>query len=117
LVALARPCLAALNAVAGVVAAEESRSVDRAGAIALITAAYGLGSGIVSVGRGLLPGDPSFRVVAAFALVPLLVLVPLLGPPCPRADHRPERTRPEGLPVPFRGRTGGGSPCWRSWSG
>lgn len=39
LVALARPCLAALNAVAGVVAAEESRSVDRAGAIALITAA------------------------------------------------------------------------------
>ncbi|MBS3941038.1 MAG: MFS transporter [Actinobacteria bacterium] len=98
LVALARPCLAALNAVAGVVAAEESRSVDRAGAIALVTAAYGLGSGVVSVGRGLLPGDPSFRVVTAFALFPLLVLVPLLAPRIrePSIARRP--TRPEGRP-------------------
>lgn len=77
-VALARPYLSTLNAVASVVAAEESRSVDRAGAIALITAAYGLGSGIVAIGRGVLPGDPSFRVVTAFALVPL-VLLPLLA--------------------------------------
>jgi MFS family permease len=98
LVALARPCLAALNAVAGVVAAEASRSVDRAGAIALITAAYGLGSGVVSVGRGLLPGDPSFRVVTAFALVPLLVLVPLLGPRVREPTIARERTRPEGRP-------------------
>lgn len=98
LVALARPCLAALNAVAGVVAAEESRSVDRAGAIALITAAYGVGSGVVSVGRGLLPGDPSFRVVTAFALLPLLVLVPLLGPHVREPSIALERTRPEGRP-------------------
>lgn len=108
LVALARPCLAALNAVAGVVAAEESRSVDRAGAIALITAAYGLGSGIVSVGRGLLPGDPSFRVVTAFALVPLLVLVPLLGPHVREPSISRRRTRPEGrpgaVPRPYRRR-------------
>jgi MFS family permease len=98
LVALARPFLSALNAVAAVVAAEESRSVDRAGAIALITAAYGLGSGIVSVGRGLLPGDPSFRIVAAFALVPLLVLVPLLGPRVREPSIALERMPPEGLP-------------------
>jgi len=108
LVALARPCLAALNAVAGVVAAEESRSVDRAGAIALITAAYGLGSGVVSVGRGLLPGDPSFRVVTAFALLPLLVLVPLLGPRIREPSIALQRTRAEGrpgaVPRPYRQR-------------
>jgi MFS family permease len=98
LVALARPCLAALNAVAGVVSAEESRSADRAGAIALITAAYGLGSGIVSVGRGLLPGDPSFRVVTAFALVPLLVLVPLLGPRIREPSIARAHPRPQGRP-------------------
>jgi MFS family permease len=98
LVALARPCLAGLNAVAGVVAAEESRSADRAGAIALITAAYGLGSGIVSVGRGLLPGEPSFRVVTAFALVPLLVLVPLLGPRVREPSIAREHPRPQGRP-------------------
>jgi MFS family permease len=78
LVALARPALSTLNAVAGVVAAEETTSRDRSAAIALITAAYGVGAGIVSVTRGLLPGEPSFRVVMAFALVPL-VLLPLLA--------------------------------------
>jgi len=108
LVALARPCLAALNAVAGVVAAEESRSVDRAGAIALVTAAYGLGSGLVSLGRGLLPGDPSFRVVTAFALVPLLVLVPLLGPRIREPSIARRRTGPTGrpgaVPRPYRRR-------------
>lgn len=109
LVALARPCLAAVNAIAGVAAAEESRSADRAGAVALITAAYGLGSGLVSVGRGLLPGDPSFRVVTAFALVPLLVLVPLLGPrvrePTIAADRTPTTSRPGAVPPGYRGRT------------
>lgn len=108
LIALARPCLAALNAVAGVVAAEESHAVDRAGAIALITAAYGLGSGIVSVGRGLLPGDPSFRVVTAFALVPLLVLVPLLGPrirePSIARRHTEPTVRPGAVPRAYRRR-------------
>ncbi|WP_052667582.1 MFS transporter [Nitriliruptor alkaliphilus] len=97
LVALARPCLSALNAVAGVVAAEASRSVDRAGALGLIAAAYGLGSGIVSVGRGLLPGDPSFRVVAAFSLVPLL-LVPLLAPHVSEPAIARGRVRADGLP-------------------
>ncbi len=78
LVAMARPALSTVNALAGVVAAEESRSRGRSAALALIAAAYGLGAGVVSVGRGLLPGDPSFRVVMAFSLVPLLLL-PLLA--------------------------------------
>jgi MFS family permease len=107
LVALARPALATINVVAGVVAAEESRSTDRAGAIALVTAAYGLGSGIVSVGRGLLPGEPSFRVVTAFALLPLLVL-PLLAravrEPTIASGHRDSRGLPGAVPRPFRRR-------------
>jgi MFS family permease len=98
LVALARPFLATVNTVAAVVAAEESRSADRAGAIALITAAYGLGSGIVAVGRGLLPGDPSFRLVTAFALVPLVVLVPWLRRHVREPSIALERLRPHGLP-------------------
>lgn len=78
MVAFARPALSTINAVAGVVAAEEADAQGRSWALAMIAVAYGLGSGIVSIGRGLLPGDPSFRVVMAFSLVPLLLL-PLLA--------------------------------------
>jgi len=103
LVALARPFLSTVNAVAGVVAAEESRSTDRAGAIGLIAAAYGLGAGLVSVGRGLLPGEPSFRIVTLFALAPLLLL-PLLARRVREPPLAVDRTHAEGLPgsVPHR---------------
>ncbi|WP_052666074.1 MFS transporter [Nitriliruptor alkaliphilus] len=74
LVALARPLLSAVNALAGVVAAEETTSRDRSAAIALVTAAYGVGAGVVSLARTALPGEPSFRVVTAFALLPLIAL-------------------------------------------
>jgi MFS family permease len=107
LVALARPALATINGVAGVVAAEESSSRGRAGAVAVVTAAYGLGSGIVSVGRGLLPGEPSFRVVTAFALVPLLLL-PLLArwirEPTISSDRPASGGLPGALPAHLRGR-------------
>lgn len=76
-VALARPFLSTVNAVAGVVAAEETTSRHRAWALAGIGAAYGLGAGVVPVLRGLVPGI-SFRVVLALAIVPLLV-IPLLA--------------------------------------
>jgi len=78
MVAFARPALSTVNALAGVVAAEEADAHGRSSALALIAAAYGLGSGIVSVGRGLLPGEASFRWVMAFSLIPLLLL-PLLA--------------------------------------
>jgi len=97
LVAIARPALSGINAVAGVVAAEETRTRDRSAAIALITAAYGLGAGLISVGRGLAGGAASFRVVTAAAIVPLLAL-PLVA----RRMREPaiaERTiAPVGLP-------------------
>jgi len=78
IVALSRPLLSAINALAGVIAAEETDSRSRAWSLALIAAAYGLGAGIIAVGRGLLPGEPSFRVVMALSIVPLLLL-PLLA--------------------------------------
>ncbi|MEX2328395.1 MAG: MFS transporter [Nitriliruptoraceae bacterium] len=105
LVALARPALSTVNALAGVVAAEESTARDRSAAIALVAAAYGLGSGLVSVGRGLLPGEPSFRLVTAFAVIPLLLL-PLLARKVrePRIATTTRRTRliPGAIPARFR---------------
>jgi MFS family permease len=97
LVALARPALSTVNALAGVVAAEETTSRDRSAAIALVTAAYGLGAGVVSVARGALPGDPSFRVVTAFALLPLLLL-PLLARKVREPRIAASATHAQGLP-------------------
>lgn len=57
LVALARPMLSSVNALAGVVAAEETTSKDRSAAIALVTAAYGIGAGIVSLSRTRSPAS------------------------------------------------------------
>jgi MFS family permease len=107
LVAFARPALSTVNALAGVIGAEETSARDRSAAIALITAAYGLGAGVVSVARGVLPGDPSFRVVTAFALVPL-VLLPLLARRVrePSIAVRSEHAHgvPGAVPGPLRGR-------------
>lgn len=97
LVALARPALSTVNALSGVVAAEESTSKDRSAALALIAAAYGLGAGIVAVGRGLLPGSPSFRLVMAFAVVPLLLL-PLLARKIREPRIAQQRIKAVGLP-------------------
>lgn len=84
LFALGRPLLSATNSVVGVIAAEETRSADRAKAIALITAAYGTGAGLPALIRPL-PGV-GFRDLFALALVPLLLL-PLLA----RVIEEPDR--------------------------
>jgi hypothetical protein len=52
LFALGRPPLAGTNAISGVIAAEETRSSDRAKAIALVTAAWGGGTGLIAGVRG-----------------------------------------------------------------
>ncbi len=105
LVALARPAMSTVNAIAGVVAAEESNASERSAAIALIAAAYGLGSGIVALARGVLPGEPSFRIVTAFALVPLLLL-PVLARTVrePQIAKHSEQLRafPGAIPHPYR---------------
>jgi MFS family permease len=77
LLALARPLLSATNGVAGVTAAEETSSRERAKAVALIGAAYAVGSGLPAVARGIFEGL-DFRLIFGVAVVPLLFL-PLLA--------------------------------------
>ncbi|MDP9023353.1 MAG: MFS transporter [Actinomycetota bacterium] len=86
ILAVGRPLLAATNAVAGVIAAEETTSQDRSKAIALVSAAFAVGSGLFAVSRALLDQWIGFRGMLALAVVPLL-LVPLLG----RRIEEPER--------------------------
>jgi len=71
--ALGRPMLSAVNALAGVSAAEETSSRDRAKAIALIAAGYGIGSGLVAIIHGLV-GALGFRGIVALAAIPLVLL-------------------------------------------
>ncbi len=69
--ALGRPLLSATNAVAQVCAAEETGSADRAKAIALIAAGYGVGTGLTAVIDGLWKGALGFRGLFALSVVPL----------------------------------------------
>ena len=76
--ALSRPFLTATNAVAQVVAGEHTASADRAKAVALVSAGYGVGAAAVAVVRGATGGAGGFRVTFALAVVPLAIL-PLVG--------------------------------------
>lgn len=76
--AFGRPLLSATNALAGVMAAEETGARDRSKAMALIGAAYGVGAGMTAIIRGVFDASLGFRGLFALALVPL-VLLPLIG--------------------------------------
>ena len=78
LFALGRPLLAGTNAVSGVIAAEETRSIDRAKAIALVTAGWGAGTGGIAVIRGLAGDALSWRGLFALLVIPLAAM-PLLS--------------------------------------
>jgi MFS family permease len=78
LFAIGRPMLSATNAIAVVVAAEETETRDRAKAIALMTAGYGVGAGLTALVRGVAGGELGFRGLFALALVPLAA-IPLLA--------------------------------------
>ena len=71
LFALSRPLLAGTNTVSGVIAAEETRSGDRAKAIALVTAGWGAGSGAIAVVRGVAGTALSWRGLFALLRHPL----------------------------------------------
>ncbi len=74
LLAVSRPLLTGTNAVAAVVAAEETDSGARTAAIAVVGGAYAVGSGVISVVRGLVDPLVGFRGVLALVVVPLLLL-------------------------------------------
>jgi MFS family permease len=78
LFALGRPMLSATNAIAGVVGAEETDARDRAKAIGLLTAGYGIGAGLTALVRGVAGDGLGFRGLFALALVPLAA-TPLLS--------------------------------------
>jgi MFS family permease len=75
--ACGRPLLSATSGIAQVTAAEETGSADRAKAVALIAAGYGLGAGVIAIVHSLASHALGFRGVFALALVPL-ALLPLL---------------------------------------
>lgn len=73
--ALGRPSLSATNALAQVSAAEKTDSKNRAKAVALIAAGYGVGSGLTAVIQGLANSTLGFRGLFALAVVPLAAIV------------------------------------------
>ena len=75
--ALGRPLLSATDTVAGVAAAEQTASPDRARAMALVAAAYGIGAGLIAVLRGVAGDALGFRAVFALAVVPLVGVIAL----------------------------------------
>lgn len=86
ILALARPLMSATNAIAGVIAAEETIAQDRAKALAVITVGYGIGAGIPVVLRGITGGAIGFRTLFLIA-VPLLLTLPLIA----RRVEEPDR--------------------------
>jgi MFS family permease len=72
--ALGRPLLSATSGVAQVAAAEQTASSQRAKAVALIAAGYGIGSGLIAIVHSLGASTLGFRGVVLLALLPLLGL-------------------------------------------
>jgi MFS family permease len=73
--AVGRPFLSTTNAVAQVDGAEQTGSRDRAKAIGLITAGYGVGAGLTAVIHELAGKALGFRWFFALAAIPLVGLV------------------------------------------
>jgi MFS family permease len=72
--ATGRPLLSAANSLCSVTAAEETASSDRAKAIALVAAAYGLGAGATAIIHSLAGSSLGFRGICLLAVVPLATL-------------------------------------------
>ena len=73
--ALGRPFMSATDTVAGVAASEQTASHDRARALSLVAAAYGVGAGVVAILRGVLGDALGFRAVLGLALLPLVAVL------------------------------------------
>ncbi len=72
--ALGRPMLSATSGLAQVTAAEQTASSQRAKAVALIAAGYGIGSGLIAIVHSLGATTLGFRGVVLLAVVPLAAL-------------------------------------------
>jgi MFS family permease len=104
LFALGRPFLGSTNALAQVTAAEQTSSADRAKAVALVAAGYGVGAGLTAIIHSLTSSTLGFRGIFALAVVPL-ALVPLIA----RWTTEPDRfatARRSDHPAPVLGAVG-----------
>ena len=72
--ATGRPLLSAANSLCSVMAAEQTASKERAKAVALIAAAYGIGAGITAIVHSLAGSSLGFRGICLLAAVPLATL-------------------------------------------
>ena len=90
--AVARPFLTATDTVGEVLAAEHTGVSDRAKAIAMASAAYGVGAGLVAILRGLAGEGLGFRAVFGLAALPL-VGVAVAGGLITEPDRFARRTR------------------------
>jgi MFS family permease len=77
--AFGRPLLTATNALAEVMAAEETSSQNRTAAIALVSAGYAGGAGLSAIVHSLASGTLGFRGIFALALLPLIAVYALRG--------------------------------------
>jgi MFS family permease len=77
--AFGRPLLSATNALAEVMATEETSSRDRTAAVALVAAGYGAGAGISAIVHSLAAGALGFRGIFALAVVPLVAVYAIRG--------------------------------------
>jgi len=77
--AFGRPLLSATNALAEVMAAEETSSRDRAAAVAFIAAGYGVGAGLSAIVHSLASGALGFRGIFALAILPLALVFSVRG--------------------------------------
>ncbi len=77
--AFGRPLLSATNALAGVMAAEETGSSNRAAAVAFVAAGYAAGAGLAAIVHSLASGTLGFRGIFALAVIPLAVVFAVRG--------------------------------------
>ena len=73
--AFGRPLLSATNALADVMAAEETSAHDRSTAVALVAGGYAVGAGASAVLHSLASSTLGFRGIFALAVVPLVLVV------------------------------------------
>ena len=109
--ACGRPLLSASNGLAQIIAAEQTASAERAKAVALIAAGYGVGAGVIAIAHSLASHAIGFRGVFILALVPL-ALLPLVGHWVQEPERFTVAVAESGHPIPvldavarpFRGR-------------
>jgi MFS family permease len=98
--ACGRPLLSASNGLAQVTAAEQTASADRARAVALAAAGYGIG--VIAIVHSLASRTLGFRGVFVLALVPL-ALLPLLRRWIEEPDRFAVAAAGSGHPIPVLG--------------